>query len=57
VGLQALALLADAGVSVPLDEREIALLVAGVAEERWHQRMELLSVRDALDRLHAMALA
>jgi hypothetical protein len=57
VGLQALALLADAGVSVQLEERELTLLVAGIGQEHWHQRMELLSVHDALARLRVTVAA
>jgi hypothetical protein len=52
VGIQALGLLAPSGLLVSRPEEEaIAALAALVPERFWDQRMEVLSVREALFRL------
>jgi serine/threonine protein kinase len=56
VGVQALSLLAEAGVDVALDELELERLVSGVAPEHWDRRMDLCSVRDALARIRVRVI-
>jgi hypothetical protein len=49
VGIQVLGLLVLAGRAPPLDQARVQLLAAQVAPERWAQRLDVLSVREALD--------
>ncbi len=57
VGLQALAVLKQAGVAAALDHDALDHLVAGIAREHWDRRMELYSVREALALLRSPVTA
>lgn len=49
VGLQALALLASRGIRAPKDEALVQSLAASVPKKHWSNRMDILSVDEALE--------
>lgn len=54
IGVQALALVADAGVCVPETAYQAALgMASATPREHWDKRRETLSIAEALDRLTA----
>jgi hypothetical protein len=57
VGPQALALLAEGGVAVPVDDATLQALADRVPRRFWGRRMEVLSVDESLGRMGRRALA
>jgi hypothetical protein len=51
VGIQALALLAGAGVTIQITTETIARLARQVPRDKWHVRIDVLSIDESLDRL------
>jgi hypothetical protein len=57
VGLQALALLVEAGAPLELDAEEVAAMAEAVPARHWDARLDVLSVREAWLRLGRVARA
>lgn len=49
VGIQALALLVSGGLRIPYDDAIVQSLAATVPQKHWSQRMDILSVDEAMD--------